>query len=104
VSGPSRLVAFARAALDEGPVLFATGDFAAEMAMAGADICDHNLPAPNGPGLWLFEGWLEYGPDPEPDIYLAGEWRRLSHWEMCRVRHGMAPWDEPPATAKGGRA
>lgn len=91
-SGPSRLVAYVREDLDEGPILLAEQAFAEEISMAGSDISDHDFPPPEAPGLWLFEGWLQIGPEPDPDVAIVGEWRRLDHWEMCRMRHGMSPW------------
>lgn len=92
--GPSRLIVFATGNQDQGPILLAEGCFTEEVAVAGSDISDHELPRPDGPGLWVFEGWVNIGPGTDPDVFLDGEWRRLTHWEMCRMRHGMAPWDE----------
>lgn len=90
---PGRLIAFARASLDQGPILLAEEPFDEEIRQAGWDISDHELPKPPESGLWLFEGWIEVGPDIDPDIFFVGDWRRLTHWEMCRLRSGMVPWD-----------
>jgi hypothetical protein len=51
--------------------------------------------------LLIFEGWLEFtdSDDGEPDQW-RGEWRRLTHWEMVRVRCGQSPWTEPAERAE----
>ena len=93
MSGPSRLLAFVRPEGDNGPVLAADGDFHKEVFEGGWDIENYNMPM-SLPlyGLLIFEGFIEVGTEPEPDVSLSGEWRQLSHWEICRVRHGWLPW------------
>lgn len=93
---PIRLLAFVRPEGDNGPILAWDGSpgFGEDLAMAGWDIADHEMPATDGVlyGLLIFEGWTEWSSQPEPDMRLAGEWRRLTHWETCRVRNGLLPW------------
>jgi hypothetical protein len=97
MSEPSVLVAFVRESdgrhgvFDEGPILEANGDFLRELrdSAGGWDIGDHNMPALDGPGLWMLCGWIETGPGPDPDVEFVGSWERLSHWSMCRMRCGM---------------
>jgi hypothetical protein len=88
--GPSSLVAFVRPELDLGPILSADGEFLEEVREAGSwDIGDHNMPLPTEMGLQVFEGWREVSPGPDPDISFVGSWRRLTHWEICRMRFGL---------------
>jgi hypothetical protein len=87
--GPCSLVAFVRPELDSGPILTADGQFREEASASGWDISDHNITTPTEMGLQIFEGWLEVGHGPDPDVSLVGSWRRLDHWEMCRMRFGM---------------
>lgn len=47
---------------------------------------------PDEYGLLILEGWME--PSSEGRPRFAGTWRRLTHWEMCRMRHGWIPWEE----------
>ena len=90
-----QILAFVRATGDEGPILAVmpnTG-VADEVGQAG-DICDHEFAVPDARGLLLWSGWVEVGIGPDPDVIMVGEWRRLTHWELCRVRYGLAPWYE----------
>jgi hypothetical protein len=99
--GPDILLAFVGHGLDTGPILSATGEFQRELERHGAqDIGDHNMPMPNAMGLLLFEGWIEIGPGDDPEVNWTGEWRRLTHWEMVRVRCGKSPWAEPTERAE----
>ncbi len=92
----ARALCFVAPTGDEGPILFAEGGLAEEISMAGSDISDHEMPCPDGiRGLLIFEGWMEYTAGPDPDLCFVGEWRRLTHWEMCRVRHGLSPFERP---------
>jgi len=89
-----RAVAFVRGeALDEGPILQWHGpELDNELSHGGRDIADHNFPPPPRGGLVIFEGWLEVSHGPDPDVMFVGEWRELTHWEICRMRHAMTPW------------
>lgn len=86
---PSSLVAFVRPELDSGPILTADGEFLEEVRVSGWDISDHNMPLPTTMGLQIFEGWVEVGHEPDPDVSIVGSWRQLTHWEMCRMRFGL---------------
>ncbi len=90
-----RMLAFVRPEGDQGPILIAAGAYAQEVRAAGWDISDHNMPASAGRlyGLLVFEGFVEHTAGPDPDVYLAGNWRRLTHWELCRVGAGLTPWE-----------
>jgi len=92
---PSMLLAYLHSQRDEGPILAATGEFAEEVRNSGWDTSDHEMPCGDVAGLQVFEGWIEVGPGPDPDIAFVGSWRQLTHWEMCRVRYGLPPWSEP---------
>ena len=83
----------------DGWVLHAAGVFVDEVAEAGPELENYALPPfPHGlTGLLIFEGWLTSTGDPDPDIEFIGQWRRLEHWEMCRVRCGEPPWRMPLA-------
>jgi hypothetical protein len=91
---PLRLLVFVRPELDCGPILAWDGpvDVREDLSMAGWDMGDHEMPCSLAPGLMIFEGWRECASGPEPSIYYSGEWRRLSFWELSRVRHGLLPW------------
>jgi len=92
MTGPGRFVAFVRDTGDYGPVLYASGSFVEEFRMGGYDVESLDMPVPSERGLLLFEGWVEIGPGPDPDVVAVGEWRRLTHWEICRIRHGVSPF------------
>lgn len=96
VSEPSQALAFVRPELDQGPILAVTGAFFDEVHAAGWDISDHNIATPTTPGLQIFEGWVDVGPGDDPDVRWEGGWRPLSHWELCRLRFGMTPFQEKP--------
>lgn len=88
-----QLVAFVRANEAQGQILGATGSFASELEHSGRDIADHEMAMPMVTGLALFSGWLDHSGGEDPDIVLEGDWRLLTHWETCRLRHGLFPWD-----------
>lgn len=77
-----------------GPILEASGVFVEDVLNFGRDISDHDMPNANNEGLLIFEGFIEHTAGPDPDLFFCGEWRNLTHWEMCRVRVGLSPWDE----------
>jgi hypothetical protein len=89
--GPSTLVAFVRPELDAGPILTADGEFLDELrsGCGGWDIGDYNMTMPTRPGLQIYEGWREVTAGPDEDVHLVGDWRQLTHWEMCRMRFGL---------------
>lgn len=87
--GPGRLLAFVKEDLDEGPILLCSGAFIEEIRECGYNIADHNMPAPNCHGLLVFEGFIEHTRGPDPDVMWLGEWRQLTHWELCRLRYGL---------------
>lgn len=90
---PLRLLAFVRPELDQGPILAAEGDWANMLREVGSwDIGDYSMRMPDRPGLHIFEGWTKLMPDDPSDMQWEGEWRQLTHWEMCRLRFGMVPW------------
>ncbi len=89
--GPSEALVFVNDDLKSGPILIANPQFRLEVTSSGCDISEHSIPEPKEPGLQIFEGWVEVGSGDDPDVYWVGDWRRLTHWEMCRVRHGMPP-------------
>lgn len=93
-SGPDRVVAFVQSEWDESQILYAEGVFADEVNAVSRCLGDHTVPTPERLGLQVFEGWLEVGTGDDPDVEWCGGWRMLTHWEMCRVRFGLAPWDE----------
>lgn len=85
----------------EGPILYAEPPLEQEIEKwnGATDIGDLNFeetPAQSGilDGLVVWEGWIEWSAgdaaDSEPEMH--GGWRKLSHWEMCRVREGLPPW------------
>ena len=90
---PGTILAFVRPEGDNGPILSADGSFLEEVHSSGWDISDHDMPKSTDTcgqhGLLVLEGWVERTGGPDPDTYMVGEWRRLTHYEMCRVRHGM---------------
>lgn len=92
-TSPGKLLAFVRPEIDSGPILCATVPFLEEIWQSGWDISDHDMPMSDASGLQIFEGWIELSGDPEPDPRFVGQWRQLTHWEMCRVRHGMMPFE-----------
>lgn len=104
-SKASRLLAFIRRCdLEkgpEGPILYVCdGPFRKEIELQGWDLSDHAFPKEKVQqqpfqGLYIFEGWVEYTSEPDPDIAFVGAWRPLTHWEMCRVRDGVTPWQLP---------
>ena len=59
---------------------------------------DHELgadrKAPRA-GLLIFEGMVEHGPGPDPDVYWSGKWRELEHWELLLVNAGLNPLAMP---------
>jgi hypothetical protein len=74
---PGRLVAFVHDNLDSGLIVYAEGaTLLDELRSSGWDISGHNLPTPDS-------------------------WRLLTHWEMCRVRFGLTPWDEQTKREEG---
>lgn len=96
-----RVLAFVDKAGDEGVILATDGIFSDEVQMGGRFLEDHDVsraPPANtcdgSFGLLVFEGWIENTGEPEPDFYWAGQWRRPTHWEMCRLRAGLAPWEK----------
>ena len=89
-----RLLVFVRPELDNGPILIHSGCFSEEVWERGWDISDHEMPCATRMGLYIFEGFISYSPGPEPDIYFSGEYRDLTHWEMCRLRIGLIPWGD----------
>lgn len=72
-----------------GPILEASGGFREEISNSGSDLEEHDVPKPPRSGLLLFEGWVEILGSEDPDVSWVGEWRELTHWEMCRVRCGV---------------
>ena len=108
LEGPSAIIAFVRIGKQlgeqdikvsaEGPILWAEGEFLRELqeGCGGWDIADHELPDPPGAGLWAFEGWIEVGHGPDAEVEWQGDWRRLTHWEMCRLRFGKPAWTTDP--------
>jgi hypothetical protein len=106
MEGPSEMLAFVRPGLDSGHILSASGEFLTELrdGAGGWDIADHNMPTPREHGLLLFDGWIEVGHGDSPDVSWVGEWRRLTHWEMARVRFGLSPSGHPEHTADFERA
>ena len=84
----------------EGPILWAEGEFLKELTdgCGGWEIGDHELPDPPGAGLFAFEGWIEVGHCEDSDVEWKGDWRRLTHWEMCRMRFGKPAWLESHET------
>lgn len=64
-----------------------------EVRMAGAYLCDHDITVAEQRGLLLWEGRVEVGAGPDPDVMLVGAWRRLTLTEMCLVRNGRSPWE-----------
>lgn len=52
------------------------------------DIEDLEIPAMPGPGLHVFEGWVEFSDD---GATFVGGWRELTHWETCTMRCGVNP-------------
>ena len=93
-----RMLAFVRPEGDQGPILVADGAYAGEIRAGGWDISDHDMPVPTSAlrGLLVFEGLVESTRGPDPDVSLVGEWRHLTHWEMCRVVAGFSPWSDAP--------
>jgi hypothetical protein len=87
---PGRLIAFVRPEMDHGPILSVDGAFFDEVHDRGWDISDHDMPSGDQWGLLVFEGWVEHTSGPDPDVVLVGEWRPLTHWEMCRLRCRMS--------------
>ena len=103
--GPSALLAYVRDETAHGPVgliLEVTGAFADEVSNGGLDLEDHGLPHV-GParGLLVFEGWIDVGVGPEPDVHWQGGWRALDHWELCQLRFGrpLFHWKEKDVKA-----
>jgi hypothetical protein len=90
---PLRLLAFVRPELHEGPVLYAEGAWSVLLRERGSwDIGDLNMPMPPHGGLMVFEGWHETSsPDPT-EVSFVGDWREMTHWELCRTRFGMTPF------------
>jgi hypothetical protein len=85
---PGRMLAFVEPEGDRGPILDPGPVFYDEINTTGPDISDHEFPKPPRAGLLIFEGWMECTGGPDPDVYFVGEWRPLTHWEMCRLRAG----------------
>lgn len=89
-----QLLAWVGKDLDNGPILAASGSFDVEVESGGGhDIADHDMPCAPSAGLLLFEGWISVGATPDPDVFFEGQWRSLTHWEMCRLMVGELPWD-----------
>jgi|GEM_PF-3411667 len=86
---PGRMLAFVEPELDRGSILDPGPVFREEIENSGSDISDHDIPKALRGGLLIFEGWMEFTSGPDPDCYFAGEWRPLTHWEMCRLRAGL---------------
>lgn len=98
---PGRMVVFLREWHPEngpsGPVLYAENPFKLEVGQTGDDVGDLFFEGNTLlRGLLIFEGWIEVGPGEDPDVTCVGEWRKLTHWEMCKVREGRAPWELDP--------
>ena len=87
-----RLVAFVGPELDAGLVLCAWGSFEEECVANGRFLEDHEIVRAPRAGLLMFEGWVHVGPDPDPDVSLAGQWRELTFWEVCQLRSGFSPF------------
>lgn len=90
-----RFVAYVHPVLDTGPILYVEGAFTEECQQSGWDIGDHGVGMPPHCGLLAYEGIVQLIGDPEPDVYLAGKWRPLTHWELSRLWAGMPPFGEP---------
>ena len=90
---PLRLLAFVRPELDQGPVLYAEGEWSVLLREHGSwDIGDVNMPMPARMGLMVFEGWHETSPTDLTDFSFVGAWREMTHWELCRARFGLTPF------------
>jgi hypothetical protein len=90
---PLRLLAFVRPELDQGPVLYAEGEWSVLLRGRGSwDIGDMNMPMPPRMGLMVFEGWHETSPTDPTELSFVGAWREMTHWELCRARFGMTPF------------
>ena len=78
----------------DGPILYVEGEMLKrEVAEHSDELGDHIFEKRTElRGLLIFEGWVEVGMGEDPDVTLVGEWRKLDHWEMCKVREGLAPW------------
>ncbi len=92
---PCQALIFVYPELSHGQILEATGDFLVEAIEHSWIMDDHEMMMPVVPGIQIFEGWVEVGVGEDPDIRWFGSWRLLTHWEMCRVRHGMSPFGDP---------
>lgn len=93
---PARLLAFIEKTDPlEGPILAWEEGFDAEIATGGRLLEDHVFDHTKALGLSLFEGYVEVGTGPDPDVHFRGQWRQLTHWEMLQVRSGGAPWTKP---------
>jgi len=86
-----RLLAFVRPELDNGPILIHDGILSEEVWAKGWNIKQHNLPCADFMGLQIFEGFVTTS-NSESEKVISGAWRRLTHWEMCRIRIGLLPW------------
>jgi hypothetical protein len=91
---PLRLLAFVRPELHAGPVLYAEGEWSVLLRQLGSswDIGDLNMPMPPHGGLMVFEGWHETSPTDPTEVSFVGDWREMTHWELCRTRFGMTPF------------
>lgn len=89
-----RLAAYVRAGDDDAPILGAEGVLWIEVETGGDNIADHEMPLPSFSGLAVFEGWVVVESGEDGDVRLEGRWRPMSHWEVCRLRVGLMPWDE----------
>lgn len=91
--GPDRLIAFVNDDLQGGRILLAEGVFFEEVSRHSWEMEDHLIPKAPHKGLMVLEGWIEVGPGDDPDVTFVGDWRQLTHMEMCRMRFGQSPWN-----------
>lgn len=89
-----RLVALVKAQVGQGLIIMADGAFVEEVVNSGHFIEDHDMAVPQFSGLGIYEGFVHVTDGQDPDVVLEGEWRRLTHFEMCRLAFGRTPWTD----------
>ena len=56
---------------------------------------DLELIPPEGIGLWVFEGEVDFPGDDETNPSFVGKWRRPTMEEMQAMSNGENPWEVP---------
>lgn len=83
---------------DVGPhvIIMAEGELLPDAVVEGTVFAaDLSLQPPEGFGLWVFEGEVDYPGDEERPPSFVGDWRRPNEEELHALGCGENPWEVP---------